>query len=298
LSSKKQILFIINPISGTGKQKIVEQLIAAHLDQNKFNFTIKYTKRAGHAIGLSAAASSENYAIVVAVGGDGSVNEVGQSLVGSDTVLGIIPTGSGNGLARHLNIPMKLKTAIELLNEATFNLVDTGTMNGLVFLGTAGIGFDAHIGKLFDEAETRGFFTYVKLSVMEFFKYKPAEYKIEIDGVNYTRKAFLVCFGNSNQWGNNVYISPNSVINDGFLRVIILQKMSLLFLPFFILKLFRKRVATSTYYEELKGKRIIVKQVSKLAHLDGDPIEIGNELIIEVKPSSLNVVNAVKDIEI
>ncbi len=288
--NKRKILFIINPISGTGKQKVVEELIEAYLDQSKFDIKIKYTERAGHAISLSAAASKDQYDIVVAVGGDGSVNEIGQSLVGGDTVLGIVPTGSGNGLARHLNIPMNLKAAVILLNEADFNCVDVGTINGKVFLGTAGVGFDAHIGKLFSNVQTRGLFTYVRLSIREFFRYKSAEYQIQIDGVHYTRKAFLVCFGNSNQWGNNVYISPNSVIDDGFLRVIILRKMSLFLLPFFVLKLLLKKVDSSIYYEELKGRKVVVKQTSKLAHLDGDPFEIGNELIIGVKPVSLNVV--------
>ena len=287
--SKKNILFIINPISGTGKQKIVERLVKEHLDHSKYDSNIEYTQSAGHAIQLSKKASEGNYDIVVAVGGDGSVNEAGQSLVNTDTVLGVIPTGSGNGLARHLNIPLKLEEAIVLLNEETFNRVDVGVMNGKVFLGTAGVGFDAYIGKLFDEASSRGFLTYVKLSIKEFFKYKSQDYEIEIDGKLLKRKAFIVCFGNSNQWGNNVFISPNSVIDDGFLRVIVLKKMSLFLLPFFVLKLFRKKVDTSIYYEEFKGKNIVLKQTSELAHLDGDPVNIGNLLKVEVVPDSLNI---------
>ena len=289
MSSKKKILFIINPISGTGKQKVIERLVEAHLDHDKFESIIKYTESAGHAIKLSVEASKEKHDIVVAVGGDGSVNEAGQSLVNTNTILGVIPTGSGNGLARHLNIPLNLKDAIVLLNDATFNRVDVGTMNDRVFLGTAGVGFDAHIGKLFDEAKSRGFFTYIKLSVKEFFKYKPQEYEIEIDGKLIKRKAFIVCFGNSNQWGNNVFISPNSVIDDGYLRIIVLKKMSLLMLPFFVLKLFRKKVDSSIYYEEFKGKKINLKQENEWAHLDGDPVNIGSSISIEVVPDSLNI---------
>jgi diacylglycerol kinase (ATP) len=289
MDSKKKILFIINPISGTGKQKVVERLVSEHLDHNKYESSIKYTESAGHAIKLSAEASKDQHDIVVAVGGDGSVNEAGQSLVNTDTILAVIPTGSGNGLARHLNIPLNLKDAILLLNTSSFNRIDVGMMNDKVFLGTAGVGFDAYIGKLFDEAKSRGFLTYVKLSIKEFFKYKSQDYEIEVDGKLIKRNAFIVCFGNSNQWGNNVFISPNSIIDDGFLRVIIIKKISLLFLPFFIVKLFRKKVNTSMYYEEFKGKKIKLKQQSDLAHLDGDPIVVGNTLTVEVVPNSLNI---------
>lgn len=289
MKEKRNILFIINPISGTGKQKVIERLINDHLNKELFDCTINYTEKAGHAIDLSAQAAKNNIDIVVAVGGDGSVNEAGQSLVGTSTVLGIIPTGSGNGLARHLNVPMSLKEAILFLNNGSENQMDVGFLNDRVFLGTAGVGFDAHIGRLFDEAPTRGFLTYAKLSLREYFKYKPQTYEIEIDGESYTRKAFLICIGNSNQWGNNVYISPNSVINDGFLRIVILKKMSLLQMPFFVGRLFLKKVSSSKYFEELKGKEIFIKQSSDLAHLDGDPYTLGKDLKIEVRPNALKV---------
>lgn len=289
MKNKQKILFIINPISGTGKQKIVERLIKKDLDQNKFVVTIKYTERAGHAIRLSSKASKDQYHIVVAVGGDGSVNEVGQSLVYTETLLGVIPTGSGNGLARHLKIPLNIKDAILSLNSNNYIRADVGKVNDKIFIGTAGVGFDAHIGRLFAKAKKRGFLTYVRLTVKEFFNYNPQDYEINIDGKIYKRNAFIVCFANSNQWGNNTYISPNSIINDGYLRVVVLKKMSLFLLPFFILKLFLKRIDSSIYYEEFKGKKIIIKQQNELAHLDGDSFNIGKCLSIEVVPKSLKI---------
>ena len=289
MKNKQKILFIINPISGTGKQKIVERLIKKDLNQNKFVVTIKYTERAGHAISLSSKASKDQYDIVVAVGGDGSVNEVGQSLVDTDTLLGVIPTGSGNGLARHLKIPLNIKDAILLLNSNNYIRADVGKVNDKVFIGTAGVGFDAHIGRLFAKAKKRGFLTYVRLTVKEFFNYNPQDYEINIDGKIYKRNAFIVCFANSNQWGNNTYISPNSIINDGYLRVVVLKKMSLFLLPFFIIKLFLKTIDSSIYYEEFKGKKIIIKQQNELAHLDGDPFNIGKCLSIDVVPKSLKI---------
>ena len=289
MKNKQKILFIINPISGTGKQKIVERLIKKDLDQNKFVVTIKYTERAGHAISLSSKASKDQYDIVVAVGGDGSVNEVGQSLVDTDTLLGVIPTGSGNGLARHLKIPLNIKDAILLLNSNNYIKADVGKVNDKVFIGTAGVGFDAHIGRLFAKAKKRGFLTYAHLTIREFFNYKPQNYEIIIDGEVFRRNAFIVCASNSNQWGNNAFISPNSIIDDGYLRVVVLKKMSLLLLPFFVYKLFRKKVDSSIYYEEFKGKKIIINQQSDFAHLDGDPFNIGKSLNIEVVPKSLKI---------
>lgn len=289
MNEKIEILFIINPISGTGKQRVIEKLIESYLDLNRFQPVIQYTERAGHATDICKAAVDNNCSIVVAVGGDGSVNETGKSLIATSSALGIIPTGSGNGLARHLGIPMELKAAVELLNTASFQKVDTATMNNEVFLGTAGIGFDAHIGKKFDEAPSRGFSTYFKLTLKELFSYQPDQYEIKIDDQIYHRKAFLICFANSNQWGNNVFISPDSELNDGWLRIIVIKRIPILFAPLFALKLFRKTVNSSKYFEEFKGKEIRVKQTQKIAHLDGDPFDSGKEVLVKIQPQSLTV---------
>lgn len=288
---KKKIVFIINPISGTGKQKVVEKLIEAYLDCSKFEHEIWYTQHAGHAKELSLNASAKGFDIIVAVGGDGSVNETGSSIIGGSSVLGIVPTGSGNGLARHLQLPMDLKEAVLRINNGVESIIDTGLLNGEIFLGTAGLGFDAHIGKKFDEASSRGFFTYVKLSFAEYFKYKEQLFKIEIDGIRFERKAFLLSFCNSNQWGNDAFISPHSDVSDGQLRIIVIKKMSLLAAPFFVYKLFRKKLHTSRYYEELKGKHINVLHSTLNAHLDGEPISVDREINVKVVPASLKVIS-------
>lgn len=289
MSEKIEILFIINPISGTGKQKVIEQLIDQYLDLNKFLPVIRYTEKAGHATDICSQAVGKSCPIVVAVGGDGSVNETGKSLIGTESALSIIPTGSGNGLARHLGVPMELKAAVQLLNKASFKKVDTAKMNNEVFLGTAGVGFDAHIGKKFDEAPSRGFWTYFKLTLKELLSYSSGNYTFEIDGEKMERKAFLICFANSNQWGNNVFISPNSKLDDGWLRIIVIRKMPLIIAPFFAMKLFRKTVHTSRYFEEFKGKVIQLKQNNSIAHLDGDPYESGENINVEIHPKSLTV---------
>lgn len=286
---KKKVVFIINPISGTGKQKVVEKLIEQFLDHSKFDYEIWYTKHAGHAKDLSSEADAKGFDWIVAVGGDGSVNETGSSLIGSKAALGIIPTGSGNGLARHLQLPMDLKQAVGRLNNAKDFLIDTAVLNNQIFLGTAGLGFDAHIGRKFDEAPSRGFLTYIKLSVAEYFKYPEQNFEIELDGVKLVRKAFLLSFCNSNQWGNNAIISPNSDVSDGWLKIIVIKKMPLIAVPFFVYKLFRKKLYTSKYYEELQGKEIAVRHSVSNAHLDGEPVSVTGDITVKVVPSSLNV---------
>lgn len=289
MSKKIEILFIINPISGTGKQKVVEGLIEQFLDAEKFNPVVKYTEKAGHATEICSEAILQGFEIVVAVGGDGSVNETGKSLIAKNAALSILPTGSGNGLARHLGVPMGLEKAVQLLNNASFKKMDTALLNGEVFLGTAGIGFDAHIGKKFDDAKSRGFWTYFKLTLKELLTYSSNSYDLEIDGKKLKRDAFLICFANSNQWGNNVFISPKSELDNGTLKVVVIRKIPLLIAPFFALKLFRKTVLSSRYYEEFTGKSILVHQPQTIAHLDGDPFESGQSIKVEVIPSSLTV---------
>ncbi|MBL4592787.1 MAG: YegS/Rv2252/BmrU family lipid kinase [Flavobacteriales bacterium] len=289
ISTKQNILFIINPISGVGKQKLVEKLIDIHLDSTKFNVDIKYTKRAKHAIKISSN-NLTNYGIIVAVGGDGSVNEVGKSLINTNTTLAIIPVGSGNGLARDLKIPINICKAISLINNGKTQLIDTIKINNDYFLGTAGIGFDSYISWKFEEASTRGFWTYLKIALKGFLKYKPLDYPIIYDDNKKTiSKGFLVTFSNSKQYGNNIYISPNSIIDDGFVRLIVVRKFPLIYFPVFVYYLLSKKIHKFKFTEEFKSKKLTVINPEKRIHIDGEPIEMDNKLEIEVIHKSLKV---------
>jgi|TARA_B110000259_G_scaffold40461_1_gene46227 diacylglycerol kinase (ATP) len=291
LTPKISILFIINPISGTGKKKIVEQLIKEELTHNKFEVSIRYTEAVGHATVIAKEGVETCVDVIVAVGGDGSVNEVAKGLIGTNVKMGIIPAGSGNGFARHLNIPMDKRKAVILLNKLHSKSVDTASVNDQLFVGTAGVGFDAHIGLKFDEASTRGFWTYLKLTFKEYFNYKEQSYQISIDQKKtINEKAFFMSFCNINQWGNNVFISPNSKIEDGLIRVVLIRKMNLLSVPFFAFRLFSKSVDKSKYYKEFSGKKVEVNQAINLIHIDGEPIRLGQKLFVEIKPSSLEVI--------
>jgi len=291
LTPKISILFIINPISGTGKKKIVEQLIKEELTHNKFEVSIRYTEAVGHATMISKEGVEAYVDVIVAVGGDGSVNEVAKGLIGTNVKMGIIPAGSGNGFARHLNIPMDKRKAVILLNKLHSKSVDTASVNDQLFVGTAGVGFDAHIGLKFDEASTRGFWTYLKLTFKEYFNYKEQSYQISIDQKKtINEKAFFMSFCNINQWGNNVFISPNSNIKDGLIRVVLIRKMNLLSVPFFAFRLFSKSVDKSKYYKEFSGKKVEVNQSINLIHIDGEPTRLGQKVLVEIKPSSLEVI--------
>lgn len=287
---KKKICFIINPIAGVSQQKKVERLIAQHIDTSLFDYEVKHTLAPKHATLLAQQAVKENFFIVAAVGGDGSLNEVAKGLLGSDTIMAIIPVGSGNGLARHLQIPLNVKNAIRLLNAGNLKIIDTVKLNDDFFLNVAGVGFDAHIGLKFSQYGKRGFFSYVKLILREFSSYKEQEYEITVDGKTSRSKAFLITLANGSQWGYNAYISPLSIIDDGRLEIAILKDVSRFNFFYLAYKLFSKKLHLTAHLEILKAKEVIIKQKNIIVHIDGEPIETGATIVAKINPSSLKII--------
>ena len=203
MNKKRQIAFILNPHSGTHSKQMIPELIDKHLDKSKFDYQLLYTEHSGHAAEIALNCVEQQIDIVVAVGGDGTVNEVARSLVHTSTALGIIPCGSGNGLARHLCIPLDPKEAIAIINKCKIEALDYGVINELPFFCTCGMGFDAFISLKFAEAGKRGPITYIENVLKEGLKYQPETYEI-IDSTGATRhKAFLVACANASQYGNN-----------------------------------------------------------------------------------------------
>lgn len=287
----KNILFIINPISGTGKHKTVENIIHEELDKSKFNPRIVYTDGPFQATALCKEAVEQGIEVIVAVGGDGTVNEIGQALVGTNSSLGIIPTGSGNGLARHLKIPFNIKKAIRVINQYNLRKIDTATVNDKVFLSIAGIGYDAFVAKKFSKASKRGFFSYFRIVSGEYPSYKPRKYVLKVDGKTITRRALLIAFANSNQFGNNTSIDPKATIDDGYIDLCILRRIPLLLIPFFVPLLFTKMFHKTQYIEIIRAKEAtITRKKGKTMHFDGDPITMGKKLEMKVNPLSLNII--------
>lgn len=295
---RKSIRFIINPISGTTGKEAIVKLIPQYLTPDRFETEVVYTQKGGHAAMLAHEAVERKLDVVVAVGGDGTVNEVARSLVHTSTALGIIPCGSGNGLARHLNIPMSHIGALETLADCNIETLDYGIINDHPFFCTCGVGFDAFVSQKFAESNKRGLFTYIDNTLKEGLKYEPETYKMEIDGESSHYKAFLIACGNASQYGNNVFITPAASMSDGLMDVTIMEPFSLLEAPQIALQLFNKTITQNSRIKSFQCSRIkIQRERPGVVHFDGDPIECGTELDIRLIPKGIHmVVNPKEDL--
>ena len=290
----KKILFVINPISGSGKQKNIGGVIERYLDKFKFSFELVFTTHPKHAEEIILQQQA-HFDIIIAVGGDGSVNQIGTSLINSPVVFGIIPAGSGNGLARHLNIPLNFKGAIELINAHQQPIkIDVAKMNGHYFLSTAGTGFDAHVAWKFSTATTRGFLTYAKITLQELFKYKIKKYKLEINDQIIEMNALAVTIANSNQYGNNAYVSPQSKLDDGFLRLIVVKAFPVYYVPLIIFHLFNKSLLKSKFVVQHTLKRIVITSPTEHVQLDGESLTMEQKLNIEIIPHCLHIIGNIQ----
>lgn len=292
LSRKKEVEFIINPIAGTKSKGIFKELIKQHLDLDVFSYDISYTRERGHAYELATQAIGKGKEYIIAVGGDGTINEVGKALIYESAALGIIPFGSGNGLARHLGISLKPISAIRAINHQVIKTIDAGRVNGYPFFCTAGVGFDAHVGRIFSMATKRGFSTYIKTVLKEFIRYKTDQYKISIDGKTPIEKeAFSITFANAAQYGNNAYIAPNANISDGKLDLTIIEKH-----PKFAgirigRQLFDKSIHTSPFVKTYSMQEAVIScPTANCFHLDGESLPLkGEGLAVSIIPKCLNV---------
>ncbi|MCR4766295.1 MAG: YegS/Rv2252/BmrU family lipid kinase [Bacteroidaceae bacterium] len=294
---KRHITFVVNPISGTAEKEQIVQMINDFLDVEKYSFQILYTEYAGHAEEIATQCAKENQFAVVAVGGDGTVNEVGRALTHTHTALGIIPCGSGNGLARHLEISMQARKALEVINEGYVEAIDYGTINRRKFFCTCGVGFDAFVSLKFAEAGKRGINTYIEQSLNASLNYKPETYKVTIDD-NETEiyQAFLIACGNAAQYGNNAYIAPKATLTDGFLDVTIISPFTALDVPSLTLQLFTKTIDQNSHIKTLRCKTINIRREKPgVIHFDGDPGNMGANLKVKIHHAGLKVIVPAED---
>lgn len=289
--AKSNILFIINPIAGGKQKQNIPALIDANLDKTKFNPNFSFTEYVGHAAEIAAEAANKNFDVVVAVGGDGTINEIASVVMKYNKVLGIIPLGSGNGLARFLKIPMNTVGAIRVINGMRITQMDTARFNDKCYFNMAGMGFDAHISAIFAGRKERGLAGYVKLGLKEMLSYKPETYHIQVDGREYKREAFVVSIANSSQYGNNTYISPEASVTDGLLDVCIVKSFPLYRLPLLAYAMIRGITHRSDMVEIIKGKDIHISRAHDAAiHIDGEPFPMGKEIAISIVPLSLKII--------
>ena len=287
----QRILFIINPVAGTKKQHAIERILGEEIDRTRYGYQVVYTEFAGHATALSRQAAAEGVDIVVAVGGDGTVNETATGLIGTETAMGIIPVGSGNGLARHLGISMKVKKAVAVINQGQVSKIDTATLNDQVFVNLAGVGFDAYVARQFARSGKRGFSTYFRITANAYKRYKPHRYTLTIDGKVIQRRALLVSFANSNQFGNNASIDSKASLVDGYIDVCIVGKIPFWKTGLLAPLLFVKKFDQTRYVEIIRAKEAhIIWRKGKSIHVDGDPKKMGKELVMKINPLSLKMI--------
>jgi len=284
---KKRIRFIINPISGGVKKAKVPQMIEKYLNHELFDYDIAITQYKKHAQSIAKESAAEGVDIVCAVGGDGSVHEVGTALVGTKCHLAIIPTGSGNGLARHLKIPLKTPQAIQNINQLYSCCMDTGLANDKPFLGVGGYGFDAFIAKRFDEYHIRGFWGYAQLVYEEYFSYNPPKMKITLKDEVVKGNYLLCSIANSSEFGNGFCISPASTVIDGKMELVLLKRFAWWRTLGVLGRFFFKRIEGSRFIRIVSFEKARIVLEDPLAHYDGEPFEVRKEINIEVVPKSL-----------
>jgi len=288
---KQKILFIINPIAGHGSGKIISTLLMKYLDGHKYEGKVVYTKYASHGFELARMAAEDGYDVVAAVGGDGTVNEIACALTGTDTALAIIPRGSGNGLANHLNIlPTAIGSMISV-NKGERRLIDTALFNGHPFFCTAGVGYDAKVAADYSKAGKRGLLTYTKKALADWLNYKPDTYHVTTDSSDFDVTALLITCGNANEWGNNFHIAPGASLTDGLLDLTIVHPVSVLQALPMPLQLIRHDICNNFHVDSLRTRHLRIERKGKAeAHYDGESIMAGNIIDIECKPSSLYVI--------
>ena len=266
------------------------KLIMQTLDGAQWLPNIAFTEYAGHATELARQYARMGFDAVVAVGGDGTVNEIAQGIRDTQTALGIIPMGSGNGFARHLSIPMRANKAIEMLNHAEPISVDYGLANGKLFVSTCGTGFDAVVADQFAGSIKRGLGTYVKDILKEVFTYHPQTYRIVGDGWDVTHKAFLITFANSNQWGNEAKIAPKASVQDGLMDIMLMSSHAILASASLALRLFTGNIDDSHFMDTIRAKEVTLERESAAPfHIDGDPVEMDKDIQIRIVADGLKV---------
>lgn len=288
--SKKKISFIINPISGTqGKEQILKWL-DEKLDKSRYIPEVIYTERAGHAVEIAALKAKEEAFAVVAIGGDGTINEIARSLVHTKLHWESFHAVRERACTPSAN-PYGCKKAINIINEGLIDIIDYGKINDVPFFCTCGVGFDAFVSLQFSKAGRRGPLIYLEKTLLESLKYKPETYELEMDGSTLRYKAFLIACGNASQYGNNAYITPQATLNDGLLDVTILEPFTVLDVPALSFQLFNKTIDQNSRIKTFRCKTLRIHRSKQgVIHFDGDPMIMGENIDVNIIKRGLQVI--------
>lgn len=290
--NQKRFVFIVNPISGNGRKRKIVNLTERMAAEAGVDFSIVNTQRAGHAVELAREAALKGADVVVAIGGDGTVNEVGRGLIGTGAALGIIPCGSGNGLARHLGLSMSTEKAVRVVLEANVIMADYGIVNDHPFFCTCGAGFDAFVSMKFAESGKRGPVNYVRTALREVLDYKPETYELVLDGDRKeSHRAFVIACANASQYGNNAYIAPEASLRDGVMDITIVEPFRLTDIPAMSIRLFNKTLDKNSKIKIFKTKKAVIKRSSEgVFHVDGDPVMGPADLDVQIVEGGIGMV--------
>ncbi len=286
----KRIMFIVNPKAGTNMQRHIRNSVDKYLNHKRFEYGFSFTERSQHAMELAEQAIADGFEIIVAVGGDGSINEVASAVMGTDASLAIVPAGSGNGLAMHLGYGRGVDEAIKKINTAEEQVIDVGLMNGKPFFNIAGIGFDGLVSNLMKGSNWRGFIPYFLNSVKAGLQYTPRECRIETDDRVLTEKCFIISIANGPMWGYNFQIAPDARLDDGLFEVVLLKDAPKWQYFAAVPATLTGKIYDADFVEHITTSRVkIISEGENYIHLDGEGTILTGELEFEIKPKALKI---------
>ncbi len=287
---QRKILFIVNPNAG---KKVSDQIIGIIRKEFPANlyYQIVVWKDREHFEEITQLLKDNGYTDAIAVGGDGTVNHVAKTILGTGITLGIVPIGSGNGLARSLGLSMNIEEVIRQIATGKTSSIDCGLVNGIPFFCTSGIGFDAHIGSLFAASKKRGLQSYVKITIAELFKYRAKKYKLQFNEQIIEKKAFLITVANAGQYGNDFYIAPQANMCDGLFHVVVLKPFNVFLLPGLMRKILKRKANESGCIDTFVTDRITITREEKDSiHFDGEPAVEDKVVVFENRPAALKAI--------
>lgn len=286
-----KLFFIINPKAGIKPKRNTTEYIEKHIDKSRYDIEIAFTTCCGHATSLAVDAVKNGANAIIGFGGDGTIREIAKGMIGSDTALGIIPGGSGNGFADHFKIPRKWSSAIKIINNMKVSRIDTATINDELFIHAAGIGFDAIVSQKFADNLIRGLFSYIKTAFIEYLRFKPLNYTLFLDDKEIKRRAFLVTFANVSEFGNHFSISPEASVTDGLIDVVIGHPFFFTAVPGLLYRSLARTVHHSKHLEIIRVRDVkVLREFRNPVHFDGDVQRMDKELHIKVNPGSLKLI--------
>lgn len=291
--NNNKIIFVLNPISGFlgFRRRKIERIIKRYIYKNEIDGEIWHSKYAGHTTELVRQAAEQQVKTVVVAGGDGSINEAARALVHSDTALGIIPAGSGNGLAHYLKIPFNIVKAIDVIVEGNTKQADVLKVNDNYAFSLAGLGLDAMIASRYKTLKQRGFLAYLHCAVMEYFNYTPEKVIIKTDTMELDETCVFMVFANSDQFGYNFRIAPQADLFDGYIDVVVVKKFPFIAAPLSSIKIWSGQANKILYFSSFKTKKaVITRENSGMVNLDGDPYETDKTVTVEVMEKALNLI--------